>query len=112
MCVCARDAHNSTLSANGRKRRGGVPGAPQLRPYCYKPGQSGNPGGRPKVDLAAQIARAIFENDAPAIYAAYQKMLRRGSAYCFQVLSDRAFGKLKECHEVEVGPYREMTEDE
>jgi hypothetical protein len=81
-----------------------------LKPW--KQGQSGNPGGKPKVDLAAQIARVIFENDAPAIYAAYSKMLRKGSPYCFQVLSERAFGKLKERHEVEVGPYRDLTEDE
>jgi hypothetical protein len=31
-----------------------------LKPW--KPGQSGNPGGRPKRDLAAEIARAIFEH--------------------------------------------------
>ena len=84
----------------------------RLAPYRFQPGQSGNPGGKPKVDLAAKIARAIFENDGPAIYAAYSKMLRKGSAYCFQVLSDRAFGKQKERHKVEVGPYREMTDDE
>jgi len=73
---------------------------------------SGNPGGKPRVDLAAQIAMAIFQNDGPAIYAAYAKMLRKGSAYCFQVLSDRAFGKLKERHEIEVGPYHDLTEEQ
>ena len=35
-----------------------------------------------------------------------------GNAYCFQVLSDRAFGKLKERHEVELGPYRDLSDDE
>lgn len=40
------------------------------------------------------------------------KIVRKGNAYAFAVLSDRAFGKLKERHEVEVGPYREMTDDE
>jgi hypothetical protein len=39
----------------------------------------GNPGGRPKVDLASEIARALFENDGEAIYAAFQKGLRKGS---------------------------------
>lgn len=42
-------------------------------------GVSGNPGGRPKVDLAAEIARLIFEQDGPAIFAAFQKMLPKGS---------------------------------
>jgi hypothetical protein len=50
---------------------------------------SGNPGGRPRIDLAAEIARALFENDGEAIYAAFQKVLRKGSPYAFQVLSDR-----------------------
>jgi hypothetical protein len=36
-----------------------------LKPW--KPGQSGNPGGRPKRDLAAEIARSIFERDPEAI---------------------------------------------
>jgi len=88
-------------------RRGRVE---NLKPW--KPGQSGNPGGKPKVDLAAQIARAIFENDAPAIYAAYSKMLRKGSPYCFQVLSERAFGKLRESIQHEVRPYAEATDED
>jgi hypothetical protein len=66
----------------------------------------------PKHDIAKEIAQAIFANNADMIYAAYTKMLRKGNAYAYQVLSDRAFGKLKERHEVEVGPYRDMTEDE
>jgi hypothetical protein len=72
---------------------------------------SGNPSGEPKVDLAAQIARAIFENDAPAIYAAYGKMLRKGSPYAFQVLSDRAFGKLRESVHHEISPYKDVSEE-
>src|SRR6516225_5007527 len=68
--------------SEGRRRR-----LANLKPFPK--GMSGNPGGKPKVDLAAQIARAIFENDGPAIYAAYAKMLRKGSPYAFQVLSDR-----------------------
>jgi len=42
-------------------------------------GVSGNPGGKPRADLAAQIARVIFENDGPAIYRAYSRMLRKRS---------------------------------
>lgn len=62
----------------------------------YVKGQSGNPGGRPKNDVAAEIARAIFENDSEAIYRAFAKGLRSGNAYAFSVLADRGFGKLKE----------------
>lgn len=65
-----------------------------LKPYV--PGQSGNPGGQRKDDLAKAIAQALFENDGPAIYRAFAKALRSGNAYAFTVLADRAFGKLKE----------------
>jgi len=71
-----------------------------------------NPGGVPKHDIAKEIAQTIFLNNPEMIYKAYSKMLRKGNAYAFQVLSDRAFGKLKDRREVEVGPYREMSDDE
>jgi hypothetical protein len=57
----------------------------QLKPWQWKLGQSGNPGGRPKVDLAAEIARALFENDGEAIYAVFQTVLRKGNPYAFRV---------------------------
>jgi hypothetical protein len=83
-----------------------------LKPW--KPGQTGNPAGKngwqERRDLAAEIARAIFENDGEAIYAAFAKMLRKGSPYAFQVLSDRAFGKLKEVHQIDHSPYRDMSD--
>ena len=68
--------------------------------------------GKPKADLAAEIARAIFANDGPAIYDAYRKMLRKGSPYAFQVLSERGFGKLKETYQHEIHPYQDATEEE
>lgn len=65
-----------------------------LKPYV--PGQCGNPGGKPAIDHAQAIARAIFENDSDAIYKAFAKALRAGNAYSFDVLANRAFGKMKE----------------
>jgi hypothetical protein len=51
--------------------------------------------GRPK-DTAADIARKAFDNNQQAIYEAYAKKLMSGDSYAFSVLSDRAFGKLKQ----------------
>jgi len=62
-----------------------------LKPW--KPGQSGNPGGRPKRDIAAEIARAIFERDPEAIERAFAAALKKGDAKVFRVLADRAYGK-------------------
>lgn len=64
-----------------------------LKPW--KKGQSGNPGGRPKRDLSAEIAVAIFEQNADKIYRAMGKALLKGDPKVFAVLADRAFGKVK-----------------
>lgn len=66
----------------------------------WKPGQSGNPGGRPKYDLAAEIARAVFEKNPEVIYEAMLKALKRGSPRVFVALAERAYGKLKETVEI------------
>lgn len=62
----------------------------------WQPGKSGNPGGRPKNDTASEIAKAIFENNPELIYTAFSKALQSGNAYAFQVIADRAFGKMKD----------------
>ena len=66
----------------------------------WKPGHSGNPGGRPKRDVASEIAQAIFEENPEAIYRAMLKTLKRGNPKVFSVLADRGFGKLKETIEL------------
>ena len=38
-------------------------------------------------------------------------MLKKGSPYAFQVLSDRAYGKLKETHQIEHSPYRDVSDE-
>lgn len=74
--------------------------------------QSGNPSGWPKHDLAAEIAKACFEENAEALYKAFSKALLKGNAYAFKEQSDRVYGRLKERIEVEAGPLRHMTDDE
>lgn len=64
-----------------------------LKPW--KPGQSGNPGGRPKHDVSSEIARAVFEGNEEAIYRAMCKALFKGNPRVFVALAERAYGKLR-----------------
>lgn len=77
-------------------------------------GVSGNPTGKngwsERNDLAAEIARAVFEQDGQAIFEAFRKVLRKGSPYAYQVLSDRAYGRLKETHAIEHSPYKDASD--
>ena len=62
----------------------------------------------PKYDVAAQLARAIIEGNQELIYKAFVKALSKGNAYCFQVLSDRGYGRLKETVRHERGPLEDL----
>ena len=71
-----------------------------LKPW--QPGVCPNPGGKPKRDMASEVARAVFEENPEMVYEAFVQALSSGNAYAFQVLADRAFGKLKDGLEVNV----------
>jgi hypothetical protein len=64
-------------------------------------GVSGNPAGRPKGDISSEIARAIFENNAEAIYRGMARRLAKGDPRLFKVLAERACGRVKEQVEVD-----------
>ena len=86
--------------------------AARVAPWRWQPGQSGNPTGKRRYDLAAEIARACFENNEEALYKAFSKALLRGNAYAYKELADRAYGRLKEKVEVDVGPYRDLSDED
>jgi hypothetical protein len=73
-------------------------------------GVSGNPAGRPKNDISVEIAQAVFENNPEAIYRAMVRRLKKGDARVFKVLADRAYGKVKENVELEVGASNAIVE--
>jgi hypothetical protein len=66
----------------------------------YPKGVSGNPGGKPKYDVAAEIARAVIEGNKEAAYKGLATALCKGNAYVFKELAERGYGKLKESREV------------
>jgi hypothetical protein len=80
-----------------RKKRGRVE---NLKPW--KPGQSGNPGGRPRHDVSSEIARALFEENPEAVYRAMGKALLKGNPRAFVTLAERAYGKLTKHVDVSV----------
>ena len=53
--------------------------ASRIKLWQYKPGQTGNAGGRLKHDLASEIAKACFEENAEALFKAFTKALLRGN---------------------------------
>ena len=92
------------------KRYAGVP-FEHLKPYQWKPGETGNSSGcRPKRDVAREIAKAVFEKNQKKLYNAFARAALKGNAYAFQQLADRAYGKLKERVEYEVTQYAEVSE--
>lgn len=103
----ARGQHPNSHSKVGKR---GQSEQEHLALTRWKPGQSGNPGGRPKHDVAKEIARAIFENNRPQLYQAYGKAALKGNAYAFKELADRAYGKLKERIEYDLTEYRDVSE--
>ena len=65
-------------------------------------GVSGNPSGRPRHDISAEIARAVFEQNPEAIYRAMLKALKKGNARTFAILAERAYGKVTTAVEMNV----------
>jgi hypothetical protein len=92
-----------TIPEESRKwtGRGSHPNSRRNLIAPWPKGVSGNPGGRPK-DTSANLARNVFEGNEEVIYKAMVKALLKGNAYVFQVLAERAYGKLKESHTVDL----------
>jgi hypothetical protein len=88
-----------------------------LARHQFRPGESGNPSGRPKNDKAREIARAIFEQNPEAIYEAMGKALLNGKPGAFRELAERAYGRVPQALEIaglDGGPveYRDVTEQQ
>lgn len=61
----------------------------------FKPGQSGNPGGRPKTTPVTDMLRRIFEGDAVFAEAEIRKVLKGKSAVAKVMLLEKAADRLE-----------------
>jgi len=74
--------------------------------HQYKPGQSGNPAGRPKMpDLSEAIAKILNEEKdgktaLDAILAALRAKAAKGDVRAAQELLDRGYGRAKQSIDV------------
>lgn len=82
----ASTSGDSLLSTEGSGKKRGIgrgkhpnsrKGNANLKPFPK--GLSGNPGGLPGTDVAARIARLVFEIDGAQIAAGMAKQLRNGT---------------------------------
>lgn len=82
-------------------------GAPQLDPYKFKPGQSGNPSGRPKKKPVTEMYERILsdpKNLAAIEDATVRALLRGNMAMVLQLreMTDRVEGKVTQPIEANV----------
>lgn len=73
-------------------------------------GVSGNPAGRPRHDLSAEIARAVFEQNPELIYRVMLRALKKGNAKTFAVLANRGYGKVTAKVDVDVNASISLAE--
>lgn len=73
-------------------------------PTAYKPGQSGNPEGRPpNKKYISEGLREILEGDSVLLMAVLHALIRKakkGDVLALRELADRTEGKVTDVHEV------------
>lgn len=69
----------------------------ELRPHCWKPGQSGNPGGRPKKKLVDELLTELLEasesGEARLIAKKLIALAKKGDTVAAKLVAERTQGK-------------------
>jgi hypothetical protein len=98
-------------SANSGKRRGR---AEELAPFRWKPGQSGNPGGRPKSKPITDKLLEVLEDpkQLEALVRVWLKNAQKGSVTHLREILDRVEGRVALPVDVSGHVTHEMTDEE
>jgi hypothetical protein len=107
----SRKASADNTSANTTKRRGR---AEELAPFRWKPGQSGNPGGRPKSKPITDKLLEVLEDpkELEALVRVWLKSARKGSIMHLREILDRVEGRVALAVDVSGRVTHEMTDEE
>lgn len=95
-------AKEDALTPERKPQRRVVGNPDKTIPYRWKKGESGNPGGLPKVDRAAALCREIWEGEPEEIRKGILSQLRKGNPKMVLVTADRAFGRLPQALDVDL----------
>lgn len=74
------------------------------KPWLWKPGQSGNPGGRPKRKYITDALKECLESNPEELRKMAQAAIREalnGNIRAFQEIADRTEGKVADIHKIE-----------
>jgi hypothetical protein len=107
----SRKAPAGNSSTNTTKRRGR---AEELAPFRWKPGQSGNPGGRPKSKPITDKLLEVLEDpkECEALVRVWLKNAQKGSVTHLREILDRVEGRVALPVDVSGHVTHEMTDEE
>ena len=101
-----------------RRQTGPIPGGEQ---YRWRPGQSGNPSGRPKMGSLSRACREVLERIVPgdrqgrtyaqAIADRLGELALKGHGPSIRELADRAEGRAGQSLEIETRPVGAFAAD-
>jgi hypothetical protein len=112
----SRDRVSDSPSSIENRRETGIGAVPGGAVHRWRPGQSGNPSGRPRMGALAHACRTVLEQLVPgdqqgrtyaqAIAERLAELALKGHSSSIRELADRAEGRAGQLLNVEIRPAR------